>query len=974
MAVVERLSHCGSWELDLIQLIDIDSNPLRWSDEMFRIAGYEPGAVEVSNELFFSLVHSDDRAPIRLAVAAAIRERRPYSILHRLVRPDGEERIIEETAQLRFSEVTGQPVQVIGTAHDLTGRRWAEETIWESEQRFSSIFEHAPSGMILISPEGHWLKVNRSFCDLVGYSEAVLLNRSAQDLVHPADTEMEQESLRQMLAGEIHSCQAEKRYRHSQGHFVSVLECVSLIRNGHGQPRYLIAQSLDITGRKQAEAQKREEEDRYVRQRNALISFSGGGTPDDEGLNSRLRQLTEAAATALNVARVSVWRYNADRSSIRCVDLYEREEGRHSSGVELSAAHYPHYFEALATGAVIAAGDVHLDGRTCEFSECYLRPLGISSMLDAPIHLAGVTEGVLCHEHIGTPRCWTADEETFAVAVANVASLDLEGLERQRAEKQLRESKSRYRTVVEWSPEAMFVHKGGEVLFVNPAAVRMFGGTIEKDLLVESEIDLLHPYFRDFMAGRVGNAATSGDQETMREERLLKLDGTPIDVEVQGASIFYGGEPAILTSMRDITARKQAERDLQRSQALLRMAGRIGRMGAWAVDLPDFKLAWSEEVCAIHEMPPGRSPTIGEALNCIASEFRKASLRAIKSCLREGTPFDIELQIITARGRRVWVRSLGEAERDAMGVIRRVQGNMQDITGRKTAETALGKAHSELVGASRRAGMAEVATSVLHNVGNVLNSVNISAGLVEDRVKKSESSSLGRVVGLLREHEHDLAAFITGDSRGKHLPAHLARLSEHLLAEQEAIIADLVSLRSNVDHIKQIVAMQQNYAAAGGVREQIDVLGLVEDSIRIAGESLRRHSVEVVRQFEVVPPLNSDKHKIVQILVNLLSNAKHACQESGRPDKRLTVRVSHREDRVRILVIDNGMGIAPENLTHIYNFGFTTRKNGHGFGLHSGAIAATEMGGSLSAQSAGLGMGATFILELPCLPPESVND
>ena len=159
--------------------------------------------------------------------------------------------------------------------------------------------------------------------------------------------------------------------------------------------------------------------------------------------------------------------------------------------------------------------------------------------------------------------------------------------------------------------------------------------------------------------------------------------------------------------------------------------------------------------------------------------------------------------------------------------------------------------------------------------------------------------------------------------------------------------------------------MQQSYATFGGVKEMINVTTLVEDALRMNVGTLSRHRVEIIREFEPVPPLNIEKHKILQILVNLLRNAKHACQDSALADRRLTVRVGNGEGRIKISVMDNGVGIPAENLTRIFNHGFTTRKDGHGFGLHSGALAAKEMGGSLTVHSAGPGKGATFTLELP---------
>ena len=297
-----------------------------------------------------------------------------------------------------------------------------------------------------------------------------------------------------------------------------------------------------------------------------------------------------------------------------------------------------------------------------------------------------------------------------------------------------------------------------------------------------------------------------------------------------------------------------------------------------------------------------------------------------------------------------------------------------EIEERKRAQAETERLQAQLLETSRLAGMAEIATNVLHNVGNVLNSVNVSTGLIVESVKKSRSANLSRVVLLLQEHAHDLGEFITNDSRGKHVPAHLAQLAEHLQAEQEANVREIELLRRNVEHIKGIVAIQQNNAAFGGVKELVNVADLVEDSLRMNESALSRHQVEVVREFEPVPTLNVEKHKLLQILVNLLRNAKHACLHSERADKRLAIRVANGAGRIRISVIDNGVGIPPENLTRIFNHGFTTRKDGHGFGLHSSALAAQEMGGSLTVHSNGAGLGATFTLELPCTTRENPHE
>jgi signal transduction histidine kinase len=177
-------------------------------------------------------------------------------------------------------------------------------------------------------------------------------------------------------------------------------------------------------------------------------------------------------------------------------------------------------------------------------------------------------------------------------------------------------------------------------------------------------------------------------------------------------------------------------------------------------------------------------------------------------------------------------------------------------------------------------------------------------------------------------------------------------------------------VRTKIDHIKVIVATQQNYGKVSGVTENVQVIQLVEDLLLIHVSELEDHGIKVEREYAPnLPEIPLDKHKVLQILLNLTANAKHACVEAGKPDRMVTVRVTNGDDRVRIAVCDNGVGISPENIKKIFNHGFTTRKtSGHGFGLHSGALIAKELGGALNAQSSGPGQGAVFTLELPVKP------
>ncbi|TNB87737.1 GHKL domain-containing protein [Pseudomonas sp. Fig-3] len=278
----------------------------------------------------------------------------------------------------------------------------------------------------------------------------------------------------------------------------------------------------------------------------------------------------------------------------------------------------------------------------------------------------------------------------------------------------------------------------------------------------------------------------------------------------------------------------------------------------------------------------------------------------------------------------------------------------------------LREAQAELVTTARRAGMAEIATNVLHNVGNVLNSVNVSARLLYEKVHASKGQGVIRVAELMKEHSDDLGAFISSDPKGRALPGYLGKLAEALAAEQRSMIDELVQLTKSIDHIKEIVATQQSYAGNSSVLEPGSLRELIEDVVRICDVSLARHHVTLIKELADIPMMLLDKHKVLQILINLINNAKQALDSVADRPSRITLRLKATDDkRVRIEVEDNGEGISRDNLNRVFEHGFTTRADGHGFGLHSCILAAHEMGGELTVQSAGPGKGALFTLELP---------
>ncbi|NOT07721.1 MAG: HAMP domain-containing histidine kinase, partial [Gemmatimonadales bacterium] len=268
---------------------------------------------------------------------------------------------------------------------------------------------------------------------------------------------------------------------------------------------------------------------------------------------------------------------------------------------------------------------------------------------------------------------------------------------------------------------------------------------------------------------------------------------------------------------------------------------------------------------------------------------------------------------------------------------------------------------------SRRAGMAEVATGVLHNVGNVFNGVNVSVSTIGGMVRRSKALDVQRAVGLLRDHLGDLPGFLTTDERGRQLPGYLIRATDQLVKEREGLLGELENVDSGISHVTQIISAQQSLAGAGGVEEEIDLGALIDETLRLHTQGWAAEGIAVEVEREPLPPVLLDRPQFVQIFVNLLTNARNAVLHPEAADRRILVRLGAvgEPPQARIQVLDTGVGIAPEHLVSIFNYGFTMRPNGRGFGLHSAANASRQMGGALRVESPGLGQGATFTLEIP---------
>jgi PAS domain S-box-containing protein len=486
----------------------------------------------------------------------------------------------------------------------------------------------------------------------------------------------------------------------------------------------------------------------------------------------------------------------------------------------------------------------------------------------------------------------------------------------------------------------------------------------------------VHPDDRQIVEIETRKAIETTDPKYNRqiEHRVVYADGQIGYISVrffiikdeQGRTIkTYGAN-------QDITERKKAEAALRESEERFKQVSEHAEEWIWEINSEGLYTYSSPIVEQVLGYKPeeivGKKYFYDFFAQDEKEELKRSALEAFakRECFRGFINPNVH-----KNGNIVILETNGTPVTDDEGNFCGYRGADRNITERKRAQKELERTHEKLLEASRTAGMAEVATDVLHNVGNVLNSINVSAGFIVDKMMNSKAKKLKKVTDMILEHADDLGTFLTKDQRGRHIPLYLTEATGLIIDEQADITEKVRSLTKNVEHIKQIIQAQQRYAKAGGVEIFTNINEIIKHALEINNIDPKQKGTNCILEFDELPEVRLDKQRVLQILVNLISNAKYALSISENQEKLLTIRChKHNENKLHIEVTDNGIGISKENMPKIFRHGFTTKEGGHGFGLHSSALASMEMDGSLTAHSDGTGQGATFILELPFRPLE----
>ncbi|HEY9848282.1 MAG TPA: PAS domain S-box protein [Leptolyngbyaceae cyanobacterium] len=447
---------------------------------------------------------------------------------------------------------------IIATGIDITEHYLAEEELRKSEELYRTLARNFPNGVVfLFDRDLRYTIAEGAGISEVDLSKELIEGKTIWEVWPPEICEIVEPHYRAALAGKATNFELEYQEKFYLLHTLPV-------KNESGEIFAGMLMSQDITEQKRVEIALRESEKRLRKQNNVLMELAKRKTINSGDFNAAIQEITEAAARTLEIERTSVWFYNQDRSKIFCVDLYERSAHQHSQGLELAAVNYPDYFKALETERTIAAADAYKDPRTREFSANYLRPIGVKSMLDAPIWLGGQMVGTVCHEEVEPGRQWSLEEENFAGSIADLISLAIEAFERKKAEQQLQEREEQYRHIFEATKDGLIITDlDGLVIEANPAACRIHGYAYEEFIGLHPQ-NFIHPDYHylipQFMETIKNGMQCEGEGCGIRKDR------TPFSVEFHGKKFTYKGKPHILTVLRDITERKSAEAALRESE------------------------------------------------------------------------------------------------------------------------------------------------------------------------------------------------------------------------------------------------------------------------------------------------------------------------------------------------------------------------------------------------------------------------
>ncbi len=403
----------------------------------------------------------------------------------------------------------------------------------------------------------------------------------------------------------------------------------------------------------------------------------------------------------------------------------------------------------------------------------------------------------------------------------------------------------------------------------------------------------------------------------------------------------------------------------------LERAQHIAGLGYWTISTDTGEISWSKELSDIvHVYTNVEKPNLEQTFAMIHPNDRNMFAAIIEKARTSMEQFTVDLRLIALDGTCHWFHTVGAQVDENKAPYNPISGISMDITLRKQNEFDIASLNQQILSSAKAAGVAEIVTTVLHNIGNILTSMTVSSNLLIESYMSTNYQLFADICKLFNEHESDLAEYLKHDQKGMLLPAMLNALSEDMLSRYYTTKEELAIINDGIKNIKEILLTQQEFAIVGGASEHLDLKDVMENTLKIFSMLICKDSITLTQEYNDILKVWVDKAKLIHVLLNVLKNARESLMfgESNQTTKTINISIQaskNQQGMAEILISDNGAGIRSEDLKKLFNYGFTTKKTGHGFGLHSCALYISELGGMISVSSPGPGKGATFTILIP---------
>lgn len=471
--------------------------------------------------------------------------------------------------EIRYVPIYNNSEEIIGVAFsvlNLTQRKKAEDELYPAKEHARQLLRLVPNAIFTVDSGLIITSWNKRAEEITGYSSAEVIGKSCHNLnidtCHDKCALFSNSVVKPFFGKEctITNKRGEKRI---------IIKNLAIVCDSGGAIIEGIESFEDITDKKQKESAEQSRNQQIIKYQKVLLSLS---KKQNRSLEADLKHILSKASAALNTERISYWLFSDDMDQIHCSYFYIRSNGfiRFSSSLTTNQA--PSFFKAIRNDHIICSSDVYTDRRTHEIAANYLRPSGITSLIDVPVRIKGQTLGILCCEHSGSIRNWTQEDQEFARSLADLIAIAIVAEKNNQTESKLRKSEELYHKLVSASPDAItLLDAKGKITFASSTTAKMLGYTDRNELSGLCFWDFIHPQERE----RVGKQKPLTCEILSLPEmqfRFLRKDKTTFFGEINSTLISdIPGKPvSYLTIMRDVSDRKQAEEYLIKSEQELR--------------------------------------------------------------------------------------------------------------------------------------------------------------------------------------------------------------------------------------------------------------------------------------------------------------------------------------------------------------------------------------------------------------------